>query len=272
MGAIEIPGQRKLIPVGQLVPNSWNPNEMTEEEFNLLVEKIKQEGFLTDIHVVPYATDDGTEKFLIIDGEHRTKAAKLLGMKEVPAKVLVEEKFKDSDVLKCLTSAQNVLRGRPNPVKLKAIYSEFLGKYSRESINKMLGYAHQESLQKLVGDIRKKLPASMQSMFNDTKKEIKNVNDLSRVINELFTRHGSDLKYSFMVFTHGGRPHYWVQMTPELKKLMDEVALHCRDKGMTMPQMLEPWLREGLADMPAVSVSEDFDPTDESIEVEENGN
>ena len=56
-----------------------NPNEMTDEQFGLLQDRMRQNGWLGG----PIITDtDG----LIADGEHRWRAADEIGLEEVPVR------------------------------------------------------------------------------------------------------------------------------------------------------------------------------------------
>jgi len=65
------------VPVGKLKPSPSNPNRMTPLEKRSLEHGIRTEGF-----VVPVLVQTSTNCF--IDGEHRWKAAKKCGMKEIP--------------------------------------------------------------------------------------------------------------------------------------------------------------------------------------------
>jgi len=62
--------------IGELKPNSWNPNRQTAHEFDMLKASIREDGFTQPV----LAMGDST----IVDGEHRWKAARELGMTRVP--------------------------------------------------------------------------------------------------------------------------------------------------------------------------------------------
>lgn len=59
-----------------LKPNSYNPNRQSEHDFELLLRSIEEDGFTTPIII--------NENNVIVDGEHRWRAATTLGMTEVP--------------------------------------------------------------------------------------------------------------------------------------------------------------------------------------------
>lgn len=63
--------------VGDLKPNSYNPNRQSERDFELLIKSMTEDGFTQPI--VALRNDK-----VIVDGEHRWRAAKKLGYEQVP--------------------------------------------------------------------------------------------------------------------------------------------------------------------------------------------
>ena len=74
-------------PLADLVPNPKNPRTATDEEIAALAESIKANPDYFDAR--PIVLSNRTGVMMIIDGEQRSKAAKLLGMVEVPT-ILME--------------------------------------------------------------------------------------------------------------------------------------------------------------------------------------
>lgn len=111
MEQTNIAGLRMLaVDVATLKENPWNPNVMDEQMFAKEVRSITDHGFIDPITVREHAGG-----FQIIDGAHRWKAAKQLGIAQVPATNLgsiTDEKAKK------LTILYNELRGQPEPVRL----------------------------------------------------------------------------------------------------------------------------------------------------------
>lgn len=101
---ITIPETRR-IPVSKLKVDKKNPNLMTERQFQALKENFKRYGFL-----VPIITN---KKLVIADGEHRWRAAKELGMKEIPVVVLDVDEV-DRRILRQIL---NKLKGTHDPQK-----------------------------------------------------------------------------------------------------------------------------------------------------------
>jgi ParB family chromosome partitioning protein len=116
------------VKADSLKSNPWNPNVMNSELYESLVSGIKKEGFLQPILA---RKEDG----LIIDGEHRWKAAKEAGLKKIAAQFI-----KCSEIeAKKLTLAFNNRRGEHEIEKLEAILTE-LAKSDGELNRFELGY------------------------------------------------------------------------------------------------------------------------------------
>jgi len=66
----------KYVPTDSVRPNDYNPNRQSDHDFELLLRSIEEDGFTQPIIV--------TSDNVIVDGEHRWRAGKTLGYKEVP--------------------------------------------------------------------------------------------------------------------------------------------------------------------------------------------
>ena len=99
------------LPLKQLVMNPNNVNEMTEGEFNALCEGVRQSKHIPTITVAPLP--DG--RFFIVDGNHRYKAARLLGLEEMKCDVL--EDLTDEGLQEILSARMVVVRGTVNKRK-----------------------------------------------------------------------------------------------------------------------------------------------------------
>lgn len=67
----------QYVPVDAVKPNSYNPNRQTDKDFDLLLRSMREDGFTQPIIV-------HAESKMIVDGEHRWRAARELGLPEVP--------------------------------------------------------------------------------------------------------------------------------------------------------------------------------------------
>jgi ParB/RepB/Spo0J family partition protein len=76
----------RFLSVDQIAPSDLNPNRMTIEEFQGLVDSVKNAGFLWSNPIIVRPNGNGT--YEIVDGEHRWRAAKKLGIGKVPCDIV----------------------------------------------------------------------------------------------------------------------------------------------------------------------------------------
>lgn len=106
----------KSISVELLYPNNWNPNRMSQTIYQKEVESIRRFGMIDPV----LAREQGEGKYQIIDGEHRWRACKELGYKEVPCVVIDV----DEPTAKRLTITMNELRGDADPILLSEMLAD----------------------------------------------------------------------------------------------------------------------------------------------------
>jgi ParB-like chromosome segregation protein Spo0J len=66
----------------KIVPNTYNPNRQSEDEFELLKRSMTEDGFTQPIVCVQHEDQEGM--YRIVDGEHRWRCSKELGYEEIP--------------------------------------------------------------------------------------------------------------------------------------------------------------------------------------------
>jgi len=108
------------IPVSQLEPNQGqligvptNPRTITKDKFNLLVKSLRNDPeilHLRELLVFPYNRDGSSPVYIVLGGNMRLEAAKVLNMVSLPCKVLSP----DSPVekLKALVQKDNISFGQ----------------------------------------------------------------------------------------------------------------------------------------------------------------
>ena len=128
----------KKIPISQIKENSWNPNEIDEFEFSILVQNIKDKriGYTQPIEV----REIGKDKYEIVDGAHRLRACKEAGSTEVEC---VVSNYDDTQA-KLETLAKNKLRGTINIVKAANLIAELNKKLTLDDIGGRVGFKKQE--------------------------------------------------------------------------------------------------------------------------------
>ena len=231
----------KEVHIDDCVPNPWNPQEMDDDTFNALAESIEDAGMIDPIQVV---TQEGG-KYRIIGGEHRWKACSVLGYETIPAVILQEGEF-DEDRQKFLTVRMNILSGKMNPSKFYDMYSGLSDKYTEETMQMMFGFAKEEEFKKLVDQTIKALPEEMQEKVKEAKKEIRTIDDLTNVLNNLFTEYGDTLPSNVMAFSYGGKDVMWVLAERDLWNLAKKIKNEGILKGEDVANKFYEILKSGL--------------------------
>lgn len=91
------------IEASRIKTNDYNPNSQIDDNHRLLVESIDKDGWTQPIVVRP---PDEKDRYVIIDGEHRYRAALKLKHDEVPVVIL------DQNKAKCIASTVRHNRAR----------------------------------------------------------------------------------------------------------------------------------------------------------------
>lgn len=223
------------LPIESIEPNPWNPNVMSTDLFNALVENIKEIGMVEPIMVVPHTETEG--KYIVISGEHRWEACKVLDYKTVPS--IVRNKF-DEDMQKFQTVRMNVLKGKMDPIKFTQLFDEMAEKYGEEMTKEMMKFVDDKAFKDVYMEVRRELPKDMQKKLDSSRKEIKTVDDLSRILNELFSKYGNTLDQNFMIFTYGGKVHLWVLLEDSFKELLvDDLIERFREHKVNANRFFE---------------------------------
>jgi hypothetical protein len=246
------------LPVTALEKNERNPNKMKPREFDLLCDNLEQTGITDPILVRPLdydtfaavAEDDPTPaeiessvsahglKFRIVGGHHRFDAAVYLGFEMVPVTVIMDEGF-DDEAENFQLVRMNVIKGKMDPQAFFDLYSEMSGKYADDVLQDAFGFAEEAEFKKLIEQTSKHLPdKGMQQKFKEAAREIKTIDGLAKLLNEMFTKYGDTLPYGYMVVDYGGQDSIWVQVD---KKTMDAcrlVGTMCIEQQRTLDDVL----------------------------------
>lgn len=194
------------------------------DTFNQLVENIKQYGFTGAVEAAP--NEDGT--YTIVGGEHRVKAAKLAGLKEIPVSVV----FWDEDEQKIQSIQRNVIKGKMDPHKFTKVFADLERKYGRDELRRRMGLGAKDAMfRQLMKDIKKNLPQSVQEQIEKRADKIRNVEDLAAVVQSLYAQYGNTLEYNFCLFTYSGKVHLMVRMDKAAFDAIRTVANRCVEEG-----------------------------------------
>jgi hypothetical protein len=269
--------ERLNVPINSLTPQAGNPNRMSGRAFDLLVDNIQKTG-LTDAILVR-RTDNG---YRIVGGHHRWEAAKYLGFEEVPVCVITDPDF-DDEAETFQIVRMNVIRGKMDPASFFSMYEKMSAKYTQDILQDMFGFAESEEFRRLINQTAKALPPELQQKFKDAAKELKTIDGLAQLLNEMFTKFGSSLPFGFMVLDYGGKESVWIQISKKTKEALFALGVTCRENTRTMDDVLggivqliaKGELDEALATViensPAVKLPEGFAdmPTKELLAAQE---
>jgi ParB family chromosome partitioning protein len=109
-----VPGAPTTLRVSELQAGKYQPRtRMDEGALNELAASIKAQGLLQAILVRPIASHNGADRYEIIAGERRFRAAQLAGLTEVP--VLVKEV--EDEAAAAMALIENIQREDLNPLE-----------------------------------------------------------------------------------------------------------------------------------------------------------
>jgi hypothetical protein len=227
------------VPVDKIVPNPWNPNIMSEEAYDRLLKEITDVGFIDFPQVVPM--EDGM--FQILGGEHRVRAGKELGMETIPCIILSDEQWSDEDLRKLVTVRLNALHGKIDPTRMAELYTEMAKRYGAEALREVFAFTDKSEWSRLLKSINKavveaKIDPEAAKEFKKRAQEARTVDDLTRILQQLFAHYGDTVDLSFMVFTFGNKDHVYVNMSPDTHRALKKVTKHCKTNSENINDVL----------------------------------
>jgi len=226
--------ERKDLAVELLIPNADNPNKMRPREFDLLCDNMEKTGITDPILVRP--VEGG--RYRIVGGHHRFDAANFLGFAKVPCTIITDPDF-DEEAERFQLVRMNVIRGRMDPQAFYDLYSKVADKYSDDILQDAFGFAEEAEFKKLIEQTSKSIPdEGLRKRFKEAAKEIKTIDGLARLLNELFTRYGDTLPYGYMVFDYGGQRSVWLRVEGKTLEAFDVLGEICIERQRTIDDLL----------------------------------
>jgi len=107
--------EKIVVNIDDVMPNSFNPNKMSDFIYEKMKATIKEKGLFGSIIVRRYFG-----RYQILDGEHRWKACKELGWEQIPVECSINE-VSDSDT-KFWTLYFNNTKGKDDIEKVAQIF------------------------------------------------------------------------------------------------------------------------------------------------------
>ena len=264
----------KEIHIDDIEANYYNPNEMDEKMFNMLVDNLTSAGMNQTILVTPKRDEQGNiieDKYVLIDGEQRINGLRLTDATMIPC--MIREEI-DEDDMKFQTLRMNMLKGKNSKIKLQEMVQKLIEKgYSVPELADKMGFADEDAFRSIIEDVGKGLKGKVRKEFDKVKDEIQTIDDLTLVLNKLFAQYGSSLPFNYMIFDFGGKKHLWIRLggTPEMRKMKKSFEL-CQENMVTVDSVIVKLLELGITqkfidkykdDLEAPSVEDDTPMNDD---------
>jgi ParB/RepB/Spo0J family partition protein len=240
------------VPTEKLVPNSWNPQAMSDVKFNQLLEEIREDGFDEPLLVVPHPdkakAQDGF--FMIVSGEHRWQAMRVLGAAKIPC--VVKGNW-DEKAQRIKTVRRNMLHGELDKERFSKLVHSLSDTHgvSMRDMASTLGFSNdaefrEQFLSKLRSEEEKKQRGAIQDASDQDRRELEVVDNLSYVINEILAKAGDTIPQGFIFFWHKNKFHLMVQEDKRLEKMVEAMVKYLRETGKHVTAFLSHALREAF--------------------------
>ncbi|MCD7891417.1 MAG: ParB/RepB/Spo0J family partition protein, partial [Ruminococcus sp.] len=125
---------KKAMRVSEIEPNRGQPRKnFSDEAIAALADSIREHGMIQPILVRPISTGG----YQIVAGERRWRAARMLGMDEVPVNI---RELSDAEAMQ-IAIIENLQRENLNPIEEAEGYSELIESYgmTQDKVAKMVG-------------------------------------------------------------------------------------------------------------------------------------
>ena len=203
-----------MVKVSEIDSNDWNPNEMTQEEFKMLLDNVVRIGFSDPLLVTKIG-----KRYKIIDGEHRYRAAIIAGIEELPVVIV---KLNEADQM-LQTVRMNQIKGDWNPKKFNILISDMMtnGELTVDEAAFELGFADPNDFYLLRDLLRESLPSTrLRKEFDIQVKSAGNIQDLYDVLNNLMAK-----------MEDSKDKNVWIVTNKDLVAELIELDRHCLEEG-----------------------------------------
>lgn len=225
-----------MIPIEQLELADFNANRMDEETLNKLVTKIQENGFDEPLQVCPI--EGQKDKYVVVGGNHRLKAARILGMAEVPCSI----KDWDEEKQKTEIVSRNLIKGDIDRKKFNSLVRDLTesGAMALKDISKRMGFSDDSHFLKYYKEDKKKRDELVgEAAITKAKDEVKAVEDVTFLLNKIFAEFGDTVPQGFMFFMHKGQMHLLTRMDKDMSKLVEEVCKKLRNDETNINEFLK---------------------------------
>jgi hypothetical protein len=232
-----------MIPVVKIHRDPKNTQKQSRKVFAELKKNIAAAGFDEPIVVIPHPDKPG--EYMAVAGNHRTEAARALGMIEVPAVVRT-----DWDVVTAQLQSvrRNYARGQIDKDAFATLVNELeqVNNVSLEEIYSGMGFSDVEDFAEMYRK-EKEETEKIQRTTNESAPKVKMMDDLGIILSSIFESYGSTAPFSFIIFPAGEKHHVFVQSSNALKRVLTDIMAACVEKGYDINTALAGLLQIGSA-------------------------
>lgn len=234
-------GDTIKLPIDLIVPNMYNPNEMSEEAFSFLEENVEQVGFVDPIVVTP----DSDGNFVIIDGQHRWEQQRMSGVKDIPCVIVSNEIF-DEKTLMLQTVRLNNIRGTLNPDKFNSLIDKLVNKHGMnfDTLVDDLAFEDVDYFNQLVKAGREEIPKEARKEYDKAVKKVNSIDGLAKLIERLWLKYSDSIPANFMIIDYGNMRHLWVQMDQSHMAACTDLFRSIFEEGYKVSSVLKTLLDE----------------------------
>jgi len=234
-----------VIPIENLIKAPWNAQEQSPETFNFLVDEIESEGFDEPLIVIEHPTDG--DKYMIIAGNHRFDAARLNGYDNLPCIV----KDWDENTAKLKSVQRNQLHGESDVRKLRELVSSVRMEksLSDEELAREMAFTNMGAFYEQTQEEQDKREKEVKEKYShdDISKELTMVDNISIVLNEIFSQYeGDSIDHGFMFFMHKKKLHLMVTCEEDLSKTLEKTVNHINDNQLEASDFFNEILKDSV--------------------------
>jgi len=260
-----------MLKLNQIEPNPDNPNRMSDAQFQELLKEIERDGFDEPILVIPHPDSEKRKNgmYMLAQGEHRWAGLQVLGESEIPAII----KDWDEKTARIKSVRRNVLHGDLDKVR----FGELVKKLNQDGVDSIdmpdvLGFTRQTDFDKLLESVsssEKQQTEQAQQATAAANPAAQAVDNVTYLVNEIFSEYGDTVNQSFMFFWYKNNFHLMVLADDDLRRETEHLSNYIK---ASHTDMAEFFTRAIKAELDRVKDETGVDPRDAKAQFKKPGN
>lgn len=226
----------ETVSIGNIEVNEWNPNKFEDFKFQELVKEVIAEGIDQPIICI---RDKESGKYIVVDGEHRFRAAKAAGLKEIP--IVVKENW-DKDKAKIETVRRNALRGELDKAKFTDLVNSLAGSYKIDELVRNFAMTEEEFEKGYIMSESDK--AAIVADVNITKEKAL-YEDVSYIVQKIMSDNKDNIEKGYVYFMYKGTYVLCLELDRDLKNKLVDLITSSEEKGKSLQRVLVERLLKG---------------------------